>query len=58
MTEAEVKKGDAVSHDKVWKQSVDNEQKGLKKWAANWSYLADYDSKVEKIHMLVISHFW
>ncbi|XP_002741932.1 ciliary microtubule inner protein 5-like isoform X2 [Saccoglossus kowalevskii] len=40
-------KCDAVTQDKIWKQSVSNEQKGLAKWEESWGFLKDYDQKGE-----------
>lgn len=46
MTDAQLMKADMVTNDRIWKQSVGKEQKGLQKWDATWSYLTDYDAKV------------
>lgn len=39
-------KCDTVKEDKIWRQSVGNEQKSVKQWQQNWGFLADYNEKV------------
>jgi len=46
LTAAQLKAADVVTQDKIWKQSVENEKRGLRQWDSQWSYLTEYDSKV------------
>ena len=46
LTDAQLQKADMVTGDRIWKQSVGKEQKGLQKWETTWGYLTEYDSKV------------
>ena len=46
LNDAQLQKADMVTGDRIWKQSVGKEQKGLQKWETTWGYLTEYDSKV------------
>lgn len=37
---------DAVKENKIWRQCVNNEANGVKKWEEKWSFLLEYDEKV------------
>ncbi|KFV77097.1 Uncharacterized protein C2orf50, partial [Dryobates pubescens] len=39
---------DQVQQDKVWRESVEAEQRGRKLWHQNWSFLKDYDQLGKK----------
>ncbi|XP_064002868.1 uncharacterized protein C2orf50 homolog [Pogoniulus pusillus] len=39
---------DQVQQDKVWRESVEAEQRGRKIWHQNWSFLKDYDQMGKK----------
>ncbi|KAM6433944.1 ciliary microtubule inner protein 5 [Rhynochetos jubatus] len=39
---------DQVQQDKIWRESVEAEQKGRKIWYQNWSFLKDYDQMGKK----------
>ncbi|OPJ73570.1 PQ-loop repeat-containing protein 3 [Patagioenas fasciata monilis] len=39
---------DRVQQDKIWRESVEAEQRGRKIWYQNWSFLKDYDQMGEK----------
>lgn len=43
-SEAAYGKLDAVTQDKVWKQAVDNEKKGVKSWEENWGFMTEFDA--------------
>lgn len=47
LTQAELKAADIVSQDKIWRQSVNNEQTGLKRWENAWGFLTEFDPKVK-----------
>ncbi|XP_076456641.1 ciliary microtubule inner protein 5-like isoform X2 [Babylonia areolata] len=48
-SEAQLKACDAVTQDKVWKQSVASERRCLQNWDENWGFLTEYDSKGQPI---------
>ncbi|XP_061316802.1 uncharacterized protein C2orf50 homolog isoform X2 [Pezoporus flaviventris] len=39
---------DQVQQDKIWRESVEAEQRGRKIWYQNWSFLKDYDQMGKK----------
>ncbi|XP_010018454.1 PREDICTED: uncharacterized protein C2orf50 homolog [Nestor notabilis] len=39
---------DQVQQDKIWRESVEAEQRGRKNWYHNWSFLKDYDQMGKK----------
>ncbi|OXB63071.1 hypothetical protein ASZ78_016793 [Callipepla squamata] len=39
---------DQVQQDKIWRESVEAEQRGRKIWYQNWSFLKDYDQMGNK----------
>ncbi|KFP68124.1 Uncharacterized protein C2orf50, partial [Cariama cristata] len=39
---------DQVQQDKVWRESVEAEQRGCKIWYQNWSFLQDYYDQTGK----------
>ncbi|XP_074717656.1 ciliary microtubule inner protein 5 [Strix uralensis] len=39
---------DQVQQDKIWRESVEAEQRGRKIWHQNWSFLKDYDQMGKK----------
>ncbi|XP_009976290.1 PREDICTED: uncharacterized protein C2orf50 homolog [Tauraco erythrolophus] len=39
---------DQVQQDKIWRESVEAEQRGRKIWYQNWSFLKDYDQMGRK----------
>ncbi|XP_067941107.1 uncharacterized protein C2orf50-like [Watersipora subatra] len=54
LTDAELKKADVVSQDQIWKQAVENEQKGLQKWENAWGFLTEYDSRGNPVEKTAI----
>ena len=49
LTVIDYTKCDEVQEDKMWKQSVHNEEKAVKQWQENWGFLTEYDDKVGSI---------
>ncbi|XP_039604841.1 uncharacterized protein C2orf50 homolog isoform X1 [Polypterus senegalus] len=39
----DVDKQDTVKEDRVWRESVHAEQRGVQQWERNWSFLKDFD---------------
>ncbi|KAM9562436.1 ciliary microtubule inner protein 5 isoform 2-T3 [Guaruba guarouba] len=39
---------DQVQQDKIWRESVEAEERGRKTWYQNWSFLKDYDQMGKK----------
>lgn len=37
--------------ERIWIEAIEKEGKALQEWEDKWSYLADYDQKVNFFHM-------
>ncbi|KAI8497336.1 ciliary microtubule inner protein 5-like isoform X1 [Branchiostoma floridae x Branchiostoma belcheri] len=44
-TEADYRHCNEVAEDKIWRESVKNEWKGVQQWEDNWGFLKEYDQK-------------
>lgn len=47
-TQGEIRRMDVITQDKIWKESVANEEKGLKQWEDQWTFLTEFDPKVRR----------
>ncbi|XP_072029377.1 ciliary microtubule inner protein 5-like [Amphiura filiformis] len=44
-TAVDYRKCDAVTEDRIWRESVGREQGAIKKWDEGWGFLKDYDKR-------------
>lgn len=46
MTNAELRKADVISQDKIWREAINAEADSTKKWQTAWGFLLEGDSQV------------